>query len=146
MENIFGYNKWYETVRLYAFVPYNGGIEKPALSLMDFDKTIVLYTASEVDAEHPETQNLPLSFDLYDQASYDGYDANGNGIVAYELERRFTIFSCATMRTKSTNAETALWNFRCPIFLRISSIPRPNELSKIALRAKRHTAECPSTA
>ena len=76
-----------DTVQLYYSVPYiKNGIEKPAVSLGDFEKTIVLYPADEVDAEHPGTQNIVLSVDLYDMASYDCYDKNNNGAATFELD------------------------------------------------------------
>ena len=68
-----------EVVQLYYSVPYTaGGIEKSAIDLADFAKTALL--------EPGQTETLTLSFDLYDMASYDCYDKNGNGIATYELE------------------------------------------------------------
>ena len=68
-----------EVVQLYACPPYiKGGIEKSALTLVDFAKT------SELKPGMSET--LTLEFDLYDMASYDCYDKNDNGVTAYELD------------------------------------------------------------
>lgn len=68
-----------EVVQLYYSAPYTkGGIEKPALTLADFEKTTLL--------EPGMTETLTLSFDLYDMASFDCYDMNGNGVATYELD------------------------------------------------------------
>lgn len=68
-----------EVVQLYASAPYTpGGIEKPYISLVAFDKTEKL--------EVGQSQQLTLTFDLYDIASYDCYNKNGNSVTAYELD------------------------------------------------------------
>ena len=68
-----------EVVQLYACPPYTaGGIEKSALTLVDFAKTTEL--------EPGQTETLTLEFELYDIASYDCYDKNNNGVTAYELD------------------------------------------------------------
>ena len=74
-----GEKKGKEVVQLYATPPYtDGGIEKSAVNLVAFDKTIMLRPG--------ESQTLTLSFTLSDIASYDCYDKNGNGFAGYELE------------------------------------------------------------
>lgn len=68
-----------EAVELYYTAPYiKGGIEKSAIELCQFAKTDVL--------EPGESQELTLTFDVEDMASYDCYDANKNGFAGYELD------------------------------------------------------------
>lgn len=68
-----------EVVQLYVTPPYKaGGIEKPAVSLVAFAKTGV------IQPKHDDT--VTLTFKAYDLASYDAYDANGNGFNGYEAE------------------------------------------------------------
>lgn len=74
-----------DVVQVYFTAPYDreanagaGGIEKAALNLIAFEKTPEL--------EPGQTANLTLTFDLYDMASYDCYDRNGNGSATYELD------------------------------------------------------------
>ena len=69
-----------DVVQLYVTAPYTpGGIEKAAVSLVDFAKTDTLQPG--------ESQELTLSFTGYELASYDCYDRNGNGFAGYELEK-----------------------------------------------------------
>ena len=69
-----------DVVQLYVTAPYTpGGIEKAAVSLVDFGKTDTLQPG--------ESQELTLRFTGYDLASYDCYDANGNSFAGYELEK-----------------------------------------------------------
>ncbi len=67
-----------DVVQLYYTPPYTPGqIEKSAVNLVAFAKTAV-----------PEqSQELTLTFDLYDMASYDSYDMNKNGASTYELDK-----------------------------------------------------------
>lgn len=75
-----------EVVQLYYEPPYTpGGIEKSAISLLDFDKTISL--------KPQESQTLVLKFKPYDMASFDTYDSNGNGFPGYELDAGIYNFS-----------------------------------------------------
>ena len=68
-----------EAVELYYTAPYTkGGIEKSSVELAQFAKTDLL--------EPGESQELTLSFKVEDMASYDCYDANGNGFSGYELD------------------------------------------------------------
>nr|WP_239471515.1 glycoside hydrolase family 3 protein [Olsenella profusa] len=91
-----------DVVELYCAAPYTpGGIEKPAATLVAFQKTRLLQPG--------ESQDVTVSFSLDDVASYDCYDANGNGFAGYELEagdyavelRRdaHTLDACAGART-----------------------------------------------
>ena len=105
-----------DALQLYYSAPYtDGGIEKAALNLTAFAKTGMLYpegyvppaedtsdddentatTSSETggtDEETPEEPTYPnyedvvLEFKVYDMASYDCYDDNGNGFTGWELD------------------------------------------------------------
>ena len=69
-----------DVAQLYVTAPYTpGGIEKAAVSLVDFGKTETLAPG--------QSQELALSFTSYDLASFDCYDANKNGFAGYELEK-----------------------------------------------------------
>lgn len=92
-----------EVVQLYVTPPYTkGGIEKAHVTLAAFGKTDVLYPADFVvpddgdEEDYPKSQTLELTFDLYDIASYDCYDDNGNGTVGYELDPGEYTFSLKT--------------------------------------------------
>lgn len=68
-----------DVVELYYTPPYvTGGIEKAAVNLGAFAKTDVLQPG--------ESQEVTLTMDVADMASYDCYDANDNGFAGYELE------------------------------------------------------------
>ncbi|MGN0055440.1 MAG: glycoside hydrolase family 3 N-terminal domain-containing protein [Atopobiaceae bacterium] len=68
-----------DVVQLYYTAPYTkGGIEKSSTVLAAFAKTDLLQPG--------ESQDVTLSFSADDMASYDCYDANGNGFAGYELE------------------------------------------------------------
>lgn len=68
-----------DVVQLYYTAPYtSGGIEKASTNLAAFAKTKLLQPG--------ESEEVTLSFSADDMASYDCYDANGNGFAGYELE------------------------------------------------------------
>lgn len=68
-----------DVVELYFNPPYTaGGIEKSSANLIAFEKTDELQPG--------ESQTLTLTFFASDMASYDAYDANGNGFKGYELD------------------------------------------------------------
>lgn len=68
-----------DVVQLYYTAPYTkGGIEKSAVELGAFAKTGLLQPG--------ESQTVTLAFAVEDMASYDCYDANGNGSTGYELD------------------------------------------------------------
>lgn len=68
-----------EVVQLYYTAPYTkGGIEKSHVELCGFAKTKLL--------EPGESENVTITFEVEDMASYDCYDANKNGFAGYELE------------------------------------------------------------
>lgn len=68
-----------DVVQLYANPPYYPGeIEKASANLIDFAKTKLL--------EPGESQELTLEATVESLASYDCYDANGNGFVGWELD------------------------------------------------------------
>ena len=69
-----------DVLQLYCSAPYaSGGIEKASSVLVAYEKTRLLQPG--------ESQEVTLSFDLDDVASYDCRDANANGFCGYELER-----------------------------------------------------------
>ena len=69
-----------DVVQLYLTPPYTpGGIEKAAVNLVAFGKTGELAPG--------ESQDIALTFTDYTLASYDCYDANGNGNAGYEVEK-----------------------------------------------------------
>jgi beta-glucosidase len=68
-----------DVVQLYYAAPYEkNGIEKSAKVLGDYAKTGLLQPG--------ESEEVTLTLDTYDMASYDCYDANGNGFKGYELD------------------------------------------------------------
>ena len=68
-----------EVVQLYYTAPYTPGeIEKAAVVLGDFAKTEVIQPG--------ETKQVKLEITTQSMASYDAYDANGNGHTGYELD------------------------------------------------------------
>lgn len=68
-----------EVVQLYYTAPYQkGGIEKSYVELCSFAKTNLLAPG--------ESELVTISFTAEDMASYDCYDANGNGFKGYELD------------------------------------------------------------
>lgn len=67
-----------DVVQLYYTPPYTGGIEKSALNLLAFAKTI--------DIDPGESDSIYLEFAVEDMKCYDCYDKNGNGFMGYELE------------------------------------------------------------
>ncbi len=82
-----------DVVQLYFAAPYyEGEIEKSAINLAAFAKTDTLYPLGydvpdgEDAANYPNSQTLTLTFDIYDMASYDCYDKNGNGFKGWELD------------------------------------------------------------
>lgn len=72
-----------DVVELYFSAPYiSGGIEKAAVNLLNFEKTVELAPAGEEGDE----DTVSFSFTLYDLASYDCYDKNNNGTTGWELD------------------------------------------------------------
>ena len=68
-----------EVVQLYYTAPYTkGGIEKSYVELCGFAKTSLLKPG--------ESEEVTITFKVEDMASYDCYDANGNGFAGYEVE------------------------------------------------------------
>lgn len=69
-----------DVVELYYTAPYyDMQIEKSAINLVAFEKTEVL--------EPGKQQELTLTFNAEDMASYDCYDSNNNGFSGYELDQ-----------------------------------------------------------
>lgn len=74
-----GSEKGKDVVQLYYTAPYTtGGIEKAYVVLGAFAKTDML--------NPNQRQDITLTFDVMDMASYDYNDANDNGFIGYELE------------------------------------------------------------
>ncbi len=74
-----GEHKGREVVEIYSGLPYTtGGIEKSSQNLVGFTKTNEL--------EPGQSEQVKVVVDMYDLASYDCYDKNGNQFKGYELE------------------------------------------------------------
>ena len=102
-----------EVVQLYTTAPYTkGGIEKPYVALTDFAKTKTLYPASEAGEDKPNSETLTLEFNLYDIASYDCYDKNGNGFAGWELESGEYTLSLRNNAHEVNACENANFNFK----------------------------------
>ena len=68
-----------DVVELYYTAPYTpGGIEKAHVNLGAFAKTPVI--------EPGQSRTVALTLNVQSMASYDCYDANGNGHTGYELD------------------------------------------------------------
>lgn len=69
-----------DVIQLYYTPPYiKGGIEKAAVNMVAYAKTAILKPGAT-------QRDIELTFDLYDMASYDCYDKNGNKVTTYELD------------------------------------------------------------
>ena len=103
-----------EVVQLYTTAPYTkGGIEKPYVALTDFAKTKTLYPASEADGKDKlNSETVTLEFNLYDIASYDSYDKNGNGFKGYELDGGDYTLSLRNNAHEVNACENANFNFK----------------------------------
>ncbi len=100
-----------DVVQLYYSPPYyTGEIGKSSVNLVDFAKTDLL--------EPGESQEVTLTLDVYDMASYDCCDANSNGFAGYELDRGNYIFLV------SRSAHDVVDSFTCTIS---QSIPYPED-------------------
>lgn len=74
-----------DVVQLYYSAPYySGQIEKSSVVLGDFAKTGLLQPG--------ESESVELTIPVSDLASYDCYDANGNGFSGYELDAGEYVF------------------------------------------------------
>ena len=75
-----------DVVQLYVTAPYTvGGIEKAHKVLIGYEKTDVIQPG--------QYQDVTVTFDAYDLASYDYSDANGNGFKGYEIEAGQYVFT-----------------------------------------------------
>lgn len=77
-----------DVVELYVGAPYKGGIEKASKTLVGYAKTDLLEAGKGEDVE--------ITFNPYDFASYDSSDANGNSFKGYELESGTYTFYVST--------------------------------------------------
>ncbi len=91
-----------DVVQLYYAAPYTpGGIEKSAKVLGDFAKTGLLQPGG--------SEEVTLTLDVYDMASYDCYDSNSNGFMGYELDAgEYTFYI-------SRNAHESVDEFTCSL-------------------------------
>lgn len=75
-----------DVVELYAEVPYvRGQVEKPSVALVAYARTSEL--------EPGASEEVALSLDVYDLASYDAADASGDGFRGFELDAGAYVFS-----------------------------------------------------
>ena len=96
-----------DVVELYYSAPYTpGGIEKASINLAAFDKTTVPIKQGENNGEL-----LTLSFDVYDMASYDAYDKNGNGFSGWEVEPGIYTISLRTDAHTVADCENATFTY-----------------------------------
>lgn len=78
-----------EVVEIYGTAPYTaGGIEKSAVELVGFGKTNVIQPQA--------SETITITVDMYDIASYDCYDKNGDGIKGYQLDAGTYAFKLQT--------------------------------------------------
>lgn len=78
-----------DVIELYLTAPYTkGGIEKPAVKLVATAKTGELAPGAG--------EELSITVNAYDLASYDYSDANNNNFVGYELEKGEYVLSFRT--------------------------------------------------
>ena len=78
-----------DVVEIFGTAPYTpGGIEKSAVELVGYGKTNVI--------EPKASETIVVTVDMYDIASYDCYDKNGNGIKGYELDKGKYTFKLST--------------------------------------------------
>lgn len=89
-----------EVVQIYATAPYfEDGIEKSHVALVGFGKTDILKPGED------ETVNIEIN--MYDLASYDYDDKNGNGHRGYELEAGDYIFRLSENAHETIESFTA---------------------------------------
>ncbi|MCI1735809.1 MAG: glycoside hydrolase family 3 C-terminal domain-containing protein [Bacilli bacterium] len=86
-----------DVVEIYAAAPYTaGGIEKSARVLVGFEKTGII--------EPGKSEDVTVTVDPYDFASYDATDANANGFKGYELDAgSYTIYAAHTAHDKTNS-------------------------------------------
>ncbi len=78
-----------DVVEIFGTAPYTpGGIEKSAVELVGYGKTNVI--------EPKASETIVVTVNMYDIASYDCYDKNGNGIKGYELDKGKYTFKLST--------------------------------------------------
>ncbi len=91
-----------QTVEIYSQPPYTvGGIEKASVTLVAFGKTDIIQPG--------KSENVTLTINLQDLASYDYADVNANGFKGYELESgTYTLFASGTSHCTSATAKATL--------------------------------------
>lgn len=120
--------KGQDVVELYFTAPYgeqtenDSQIEKAYVNLVEFDKTAVL--------EPGQTQEMTFTFDLYDMASYDCYDMNGNGSATYELDPGDYQIKLMTDAHTVKDCEGAVTTFTLPNLLKYNLDPTTKQIVK----------------
>jgi beta-glucosidase len=96
-----------QVVELYGTAPYTEGeIEKSSKVLVGYEKTPILYPASEANGKDKlNSYDLEIEVDPYYMASYDYNDLNKNNFKGYELEEGTYTFSV------SENAHSVIDSF-----------------------------------
>ncbi|MBO5363005.1 MAG: glycoside hydrolase family 3 C-terminal domain-containing protein, partial [Clostridia bacterium] len=101
-----------DVVQLYYTPPYRkGGIEKAAINLVAFAKTVTLKPANMTENGLPESQVVELTFTPYDMASYDCYDKNFNRNVGYEMDSGEYIMRLSNTAHDLDDCEGAQWSY-----------------------------------
>ena len=96
-----------DVVQVYYEAPYyRGEIEKSYVNLVGFEKTNLI--------QPKETDEVEITFDVYDMASYDCYDKNGNGKKGWELDPG--VYNIKIMRTAHHPSEVEDVRFEVPEF------------------------------
>ncbi len=78
-----------EVIEIYGTAPYTpGGIEKSYVELIGYGKTPIIEPKGNVQ--------ITVTTDMYDIASYDCYDRNGDGIKGWQLDKGTYSFKLQT--------------------------------------------------
>ena len=101
-----------DVVQLYYTPPYRqGGIEKAAINLIAYAKTVELKPANMTESGLPESQVVELTFNPYYMASYDCYDKNFNRNVGYELDSGEYFLRLSNDAHNLDDCEGAQWSY-----------------------------------
>lgn len=78
-----------DVIEIYGTAPYTpGGIEKSFVELMNYGKTPVIAPKGSIQ--------ITVTADMYDIASYDCYDRNGDGVKGWQLDEGTYSFKLQT--------------------------------------------------
>ena len=126
-------------VQLYFSPPYDGadggGIEKPSISLVSYGKTEML--------DPNKSQTLEFDFVLYDLASYDCYDSNGNGAAVYELDAGKYHLKFMENAHKLASCADADITFDIPSTINYKLDPETKQIVKNRFTGSTAYADCP---